>query len=64
MNRLLLVGLLLLGLIGCEAKNDKLLGTLEWDSISLPAEASEIILSVNVTEGDRVEAGGVQRRPG
>ena len=57
MNRLLLVGLLLLGLIGCEAKNDKLLGTLEWDSISLPAEASEIILSVNVTEGDRVEAG-------
>ncbi|MCG6539722.1 HlyD family efflux transporter periplasmic adaptor subunit [Pseudomonas sp. KSR10] len=57
MSRVLLVALLLLGLIGCEAKNDKLLGTLEWDSISLPAEASEIMLSVNVNEGDHVAAG-------
>lgn len=57
MKRLMLVGFLLFGLLGCEDKSDRLLGTLEWDPISLPAEASETILSVKVTEGDRVEAG-------
>jgi len=34
-----------------------LLGTLEWDRISVPAEASEPVLSVAVTEGAQVKAG-------
>jgi len=34
-----------------------LLGTLEWDRIAIPAEASEPITQVAVREGDRVESG-------
>ncbi|UTW08695.1 HlyD family secretion protein [Pseudomonas benzenivorans] len=57
--RTLLPCLLILGLFaGCERPNDAvLLGTLEWDRIGLPAEASEPILRWHVTEGERVEAG-------
>ena len=57
MHKLLLVGVLLASVGGCGAADEKLLGTLEWDRIGLPAEASEAILSRNVVEGQRVEAG-------
>jgi HlyD family secretion protein len=57
--RRLLPGLLLLSLLGgCERPGDPvLLGTLEWDRIGLPAEASEPVLRWHVAEGERVEAG-------
>lgn len=55
----LLTGLLACALLaGCDdPAGDQLLGTLEWDRIGLPAEASETILAWHVAEGDRVEAG-------
>ncbi|MDM8349151.1 HlyD family efflux transporter periplasmic adaptor subunit [Pseudomonas sp. sp1636] len=54
-----LLALLLIVSAGCrqEASEPVLLGTLEWDRIGLPAEASETILRWHVAEGDRVEAG-------
>ncbi len=55
--RQLLAGLLIVTLAGCDAGREELLGTLEWDRVGLPAEASETILSWKVAEGDRVEAG-------
>ena len=49
----LAIVLALLG--GCEPAGDEaLLGTLAWDRIGIPAEASETILSWQVAEGDRV----------
>ncbi len=59
MHKRLLPGLILFALLGgCERASDEaLLGTLEWDRIGLPAEASEPILRWRVAEGDRVEAG-------
>ncbi|WP_220815887.1 HlyD family secretion protein [Pseudomonas paralcaligenes] len=57
MHRLLLSSLLLACLAGCDAGGEQLLGTLEWDRVGLPAEASETVLSWQVAEGDRVEAG-------
>lgn len=57
MHRMLLSCLLLAGLAGCEPTGEQLLGTLEWDRVSLPAEASEKVLSWKVAEGDRVETG-------
>lgn len=55
----LLPCLLCFGLFaGCERPIDEaLLGTLEWDRIGLPSEASESILRWHVAEGERVEAG-------
>lgn len=48
----------LLLLAGCTEKiNEPLLGTLEWDRISLPAEASERVVRWLVKEGDTVKAG-------
>ena len=45
-------------LAGCEdPARQALLGTLEWDRIGLPAEASETILAWHVAEGDLVEEG-------
>jgi HlyD family secretion protein len=55
--RLLLAGLLVAGLAGCDSGGEQLLGTLEWDRVGLPAEASEPVLAWKVAEGDRVEAG-------
>jgi HlyD family secretion protein len=58
MNRLLpcLLACFLLG--GCEdPAREPLLGTLEWDRIGLPAEASETILAWRVAEGDQVQEG-------
>lgn len=50
--------LLLTLLSGCNSSEQPpLLGTLEWDRIGIPAEASEIVLNWQVAEGDQVEAG-------
>ena len=57
MRRLLLSTLLLAALTGCADADKPLLGTLEWDRVSLPAEASEVLLRIAVAEGERVEAG-------
>lgn len=58
MTRLLPCLLCLTLLAGCDRAGDApLLGTLEWDRIDLPAEASESILDWHVTEGERVAAG-------
>ena len=49
---------LLLAASGCrQQKETALLGTLEWDRISLPAEASEPVLRLAVAEGDAVKKG-------
>lgn len=47
--------LLLLG--GCAEDATQVLGTLEYDRVSLPAPAAERIVSIPVREGDRVAAG-------
>ena len=57
MRRLLLSALLLAALTGCTDADKPLLGNLEWDRVSLPAEASEVLLRITVAEGERVEAG-------
>ena len=45
-------------LSACHSKTEGLLlGTLEWDRIALPAEASEPVLALDVQEGARVKAG-------
>ncbi len=50
--------LLLIAFSGCEGEGRPLLlGTLEWDRVSLPAEASETILAWHTAEGDAVQAG-------
>lgn len=57
--RTFIPGLLCLALLGgCDRRdNEPLLGTLEWDRIGVPAEASETILDWKVAEGDAVQAG-------
>jgi HlyD family secretion protein len=42
---------------GCRDEAPQVLGTLEYDRISLPAPSAERIVSVAVHEGDRVKAG-------
>ncbi|WP_286978267.1 HlyD family efflux transporter periplasmic adaptor subunit [Pseudomonas sp.] len=44
-------------LLGCEPAPPELLGTLEWDRITLPAELSERITAEHVKEGAQVAAG-------
>lgn len=44
-------------LAGCGKEPEQALGTLEWDRIALPATAPERIVSIDVREGQRVEAG-------
>lgn len=58
-NRLRIGALLsVLLLAGCHSKTEGLLlGTLEWDRIGLPAEASEPVLALDVQEGSMVKAG-------
>lgn len=46
-------------LSACGRADPPLLGTLEWDRVALPAEASEPVLRWRVAEGDTVEAGTV-----
>lgn len=57
--RTFIPGLLCLALLGgCDRRDSEpLLGTLEWDRIGVPAEASETILDWKVAEGDSVQAG-------
>ncbi|MBS0212162.1 MAG: HlyD family efflux transporter periplasmic adaptor subunit [Proteobacteria bacterium] len=42
---------------GCAPKSPQVLGTVEWDRITLPAPVSERIAKVDVREGDAVAAG-------
>jgi HlyD family secretion protein len=56
MKRLLPVCALIF-LAGCSHETPPLLGTLEWDRIGVPAEVSETIMTIEVNEGDHVEAG-------
>lgn len=51
--------LLACSLVGCAEETPQVLGTLEYDRISLPAPSAERIVSVEVREGDRVKAGAV-----
>jgi HlyD family secretion protein len=51
----MLIAIALLG--GCKDETPQVLGTLEYDRISLPAPSAERIVSVAVREGDRVKAG-------
>ncbi len=44
-------------LAGCADDAPQVLGTLEYDRITLPAPSAERIVSVDVREGDRVKAG-------
>lgn len=59
-RHLLILPIVLALLTACGQKQAApLLGTLEWDRISLPAEASEPVASLAVAEGARVNAGDV-----
>jgi HlyD family secretion protein len=42
---------------GCKREPEPLLGTLEWDRITLPAPVSERIVALDVREGEQVRAG-------
>lgn len=60
MSRICLPAMLLAcSLVGCTAETPQVLGTLEYDRISLPAPSAERIVSVDAREGDRVKAGAV-----
>jgi HlyD family secretion protein len=58
---LVLLALGMAVLAGCERDRSPppLLGTLEWDRIGVPAEASERIVRVAVREGQQVAAGAL-----
>lgn len=56
-NLSILIAIAVLG--GCKDNAPQVLGTLEYDRISLPAPSAERIVSVAVHEGDRVKAGAV-----
>jgi HlyD family secretion protein len=53
----LAVSMLILG--GCAESAPQVLGTLEYDRISLPAPAAERIVAIDVREGDKVKAGAL-----
>jgi len=44
-------------LAGCEKTPPRVVGTLEWDRITLPAPAAERIVAIEVKEGQQVVAG-------
>uniref|UniRef100_UPI00289CE114 HlyD family efflux transporter periplasmic adaptor subunit n=1 Tax=Stenotrophomonas sp. TaxID=69392 RepID=UPI00289CE114 len=52
-----LAGMVLLA--GCGQAPPAALGTLEWDRITVPAPAAEVIAAVDVREGQPVKAGTV-----
>src|SRR3546814_5459901 len=52
-----LLALCLLPLAGCRDDAPQALGTLEYDRVTLPAPVAERIVSIDVREGQRVEAG-------
>ncbi len=49
-------------LAGCGEAPPAALGTLEWDRISVPAPAAEVISTVDVREGQAVKAGALLMR--
>lgn len=51
------IALLMLALVGCTKQAPQVLGTLEWDRITLPAPAAEKIVAIDVREGQQVAAG-------
>ncbi len=54
------IGLAGIGLLaGCGQSTPTALGTLEWDRITVPAPAAEVIATVEVREGQQVKAGAV-----
>jgi HlyD family secretion protein len=54
------IGLVGIGLLaGCGQAPPTALGTLEWDRITVPAPAAEVIATVEVREGQQVKAGAV-----
>lgn len=54
------IGLVGIGLLaGCGQSTPTALGTLEWDRITVPALAVEVIAAVEVREGQPVKAGTV-----
>ena len=59
MSRTIGITILLLAatLAGCAEDAPQVLGTLEYDRVSLPAPSAERIVSVDVREGDTVKAG-------
>lgn len=57
LDRMWMTMALACALAGCGEDAPQVLGTLEYDRISLPAPAAERIVSVDVREGDRVKAG-------
>ncbi|MCH9691683.1 MAG: HlyD family efflux transporter periplasmic adaptor subunit [Gammaproteobacteria bacterium] len=59
MVRLSLLIMLVWLLVACEQRTSPALGTLEWDRIALPAPVAEVISSIEVREGQRVEAGEI-----
>ena len=56
--RILVLPLFLL-LASCEEQPLQAVGQLESDRIELVAEFSEVITSINVTEGDGIQAGAI-----
>lgn len=52
-----LIFLVVLSLQGCGDSAPQVLGTLEWDRITLPSPAAEKIVRIDVREGQRVAAG-------
>lgn len=54
---LFLIALVALGACARDTNPPSLLGTLEWDRIAVPAEVSEPITQIRVSEGDAVQAG-------
>ena len=52
-----LIALCTLALSACKDSAPQVLGTLEWDRISLPAPAAEKIVRMDVREGQQVAAG-------
>lgn len=57
MTKTALAALALLALAGCSRQEPQVLGTLEWDRITLPAPVAEKIVAIDVREGQRVAAG-------
>lgn len=60
--RILLLFSVALELGACARETPRALGTLEWDRITLPAPAAELIVAIEVREGQRVQAGDVLLR--